>query len=90
MIYNIFFPLVQKQIATPGFTYFHEDFSTTFLRLFSGGGGGKSPVPNSFVNNFFCQKRMDLKILDFLSYTLTQPIQLNNSENFDYSIVAQV
>ena len=51
-----------------------------------GVGGIKEPPPPSvFLNNYFCKNRIDLKILDFLSYTYTHPMQLKNVKNFDYS-----
>ena len=41
----------------------------------------------SFLITFFCKDRIDLKILDFFSYTYTHPIQLNKYKFFDYSSV---
>ena len=52
------------------------------------GGGGRNFTPHQFIlNNFFCKKRIDLKILDFLSYTYSHPIQLKKYKIFDYSSV---
>ena len=39
------------------------------------------------LNNFFCKNMIDLKILDFLSYTYMHPIQLKEYNFFDYSSV---
>ena len=48
------------------------------LTLFHVGGGETSPPQQFFLIPFFCKNRIDLKILDFLSYTYTHPIQLKN------------
>ena len=45
------------------------------LTLFHVGGVKVTPPNQFFVNNFFCINRVDLKLLDFLSYTYTHPIQ---------------
>ena len=54
-----------------------------------GGGGVKSNPPSiSFIlNNFIYKNRIDLKILDFLSYTYTYHIQLKKIQNNYYSSV---
>ena len=39
------------------------------------------------LNNFFLKNMIDLKSLDFLSYTYTLPIQLENLNIFHYSSV---
>ena len=44
-----------------------------------------NPIPRWGGNNFFCKNRINLKLLDFLSYTYTHPIHLKNLKNFDYS-----
>ena len=40
-----------------------------------------------FLITLFATNRIDLKILDFLSYTYTHPIQLQNFKNFNFSSV---
>ena len=58
------------------------------LSLFHVGGWGlKSPPHQFFLNNYFCKNRIDLKIRDFLSYTYTHPMQLENVKIFYYSSV---
>ena len=40
-------------------------------------GGGETPPPHQFLlNDFLCKNRIDLKLLDILSYTYTHPIHL--------------
>jgi hypothetical protein len=52
------------------------------------GGGGRYLPPHQFLlNNFFSKNRIDLKLLDFLSYTYTHPIHLKKFKKFDYSSV---
>ena len=51
------------------------------------GGEETSPPHQFFFNNFFCKNRIDLKILDFLSYTYKHPIQLKKYKIFDFSSV---
>ena len=51
-------------------------------------GGEVSYPPISFCwITFFYKNRIDLKLLDFLSYTYTHPIHLKNLKNFYYSSV---
>ena len=60
------------------------------LTLFHAGKGEETPPPHQFLlNNFICKNRIDLKLLDFLSYTytITHPIHLKNLKIFDYSSV---
>ena len=53
-----------------------------------GMGGGKKLPPHQFLLNiFFCKNRINLKILDLLSYTYMHPIQLKKYKIFDYSSV---
>ena len=57
-----------------------------FLTLFHVGGGEVSSPPHPFLlNNFFCRNRINLKLLDFLSYTYTHPKHLKDLKFFDYS-----
>ena len=55
--------------------------------LFHVGGGKKLPSHHFFLNNIFCKNRIDLKILDFVSYTYMHPIELKKYKIFHYSSV---
>jgi len=57
----------------------------SILTLFHVGGGWKNPPHQFFFNYFFCNNRIDLKILDFLSYTYMHLMQMKISKNFNYS-----
>ena len=61
--------------------------NTPNLTLFHVGGEVSSPPHQFLLNNFFCKNRIDLKLLDFLSYTYTHPIHLKNLKKIYYSSV---
>ena len=52
------------------------------LTLFHVGGKETSPTISFFGITFFAKNRIKLKILDFLSYTFSHPIQLQISKLF--------
>ena len=51
-----------------------------------GEGGRNFPLHKFFLITYFRKNRIDLKILDFLSYTYMHPIQLQNFKFFIVSV----
>ena len=67
------------------FKKYKSKMAKVLLTLFHVGGGGSFFPPHQFLlNNFFCKNRIDLKLLDFLSYTYTHPKHLKNLKFFDF------
>ena len=74
-------------IYTYNLCIYERDISA-LLTLFHVGGEETSPPPISFCwITFFCKNRIDLKLLDFLSFTYTHPIHLKNLKIVYYSSV---